>query len=264
LLDEVHSDGKNYADCPIDYHRQKISRSRHCPHAVVLEQLSQSLKSLPYKCFDLKDLFLAELRYVVDCTFVSLLTTVEHLMGRRLQLSGAWFRYAAPDNLTEYNRTFQTELRFQAPKHRLIFDANCLNWPVLSSDSDLLMLFEQRAEAMLESMNRMKPYTQQVVQAIVKYLEAELPTIDAIAHSLAISVRQLQRKLHTEGTSFQELLNETHKGLALQYLKNPTIPIHDVTFLLGFSAPSAFNRAFKRWMGQTPRSYRRFSQDTLR
>ncbi|MDJ0595497.1 MAG: helix-turn-helix transcriptional regulator [Pleurocapsa sp. MO_226.B13] len=51
-------------------------------------------------------------------------------------------------------------------------------------------------------------------------------------------------------------LNQTRKQLALQHLKNPETSIHDVAFLLGFSEPSAFHRAFKRWTGQTPRIYR--------
>jgi AraC-like DNA-binding protein len=58
------------------------------------------------------------------------------------------------------------------------------------------------------------------------------------------------------GTSFQKLFDRTRQELALQHLKNPTAPINDIAFLLGFSDPSAFNRAFKRWTGKTPRSYR--------
>ncbi|WP_290883145.1 helix-turn-helix transcriptional regulator [Fischerella sp.] len=68
--------------------------------------------------------------------------------------------------------------------------------------------------------------------------------------------RQLQRELQAEGTSYQQLLDETRKELALRHLQNLDTPIHDVAFLLGFSEPSAFHRAFKRWTGQTPRVYR--------
>ncbi|MEA5573021.1 helix-turn-helix transcriptional regulator [Calothrix sp. UHCC 0171] len=67
-----------------------------------------------------------------------------------------------------------------------------------------------------------------------------------------VSIRQLQRELQAENTSYQQILDKTRKELALQYLNNLEISIHDVAFLLGFSEPSAF----KRWTGQTPKNYR--------
>jgi len=137
-----------------------------------------------------------------------------------------------------------------------MFDATCLNWPILTSNAALLPLFEQEAEVMLEAIHQTQSHTRQVVQAIAHQLKGELPTIQAIAHKLTISVRQLQRELKTEGTSFQKLLDKTRQELAVRHLKNPMTPINDIAFLLGFSDPSAFNRAFKRWTGNTPRSYR--------
>lgn len=204
----------------------------------------------------LKNYLLEEPRYAIESTFASLLTATETLTGKPLCLSAAWFQYSSPVNRSEYERIFQTPLQFAMPTNRLVFDANCLNWPVLSSNANLLPLFEQQAEAMLNQMNRTDRYTQQVVQTLVQQLKGELPTIDAIAHQLAISVRQLQRELQAEGTSFQQLLDETRRELALRHLENSATPIHDIAFLLGFSEPSAFHRAFKRWTGKTPRSYR--------
>ena len=77
-----------------------------------------------------------------------------------------------------------------------------------------------------------------------------------IAHSLTMSVRQLQRELHAEGTTYQQLLDETRQALVQRYLSNPATPIHHVAFLLGVSEPSAFHRALKRWTGQTLHTYR--------
>lgn len=198
----------------------------------------------------------SHLRYLVECTFASLLAATKALTGRSLQLSAAWFQYAPPADTADYKRIFQTEAQFFQPVNRLVFDASCLNWPILSSNPALLTLFEQHAEAMLDDINQTESRTRRVIQAIARQLTGELPTIDAIARELALSVRQLQRELQTEGTSFQKLLDQTRKELALRYLKDPATPIHDISFLLGFSEPSAFNRAFKRWTGHTPRGYR--------
>ncbi len=205
-----------------------------------------------------------ELRYAVECTFVSLLKATAYLTGKSLSLSAAWFQHTPLETTTEYDRIFQTDVQFSKPISRLMFDANCLDWAILSSNPALLPLFEQYAEGMLHDIhliqghtnNVTKDYTQRVIQAIAQRLTGDLPTIGAIAQELAISARHLQRELQAEGTSFQKLLDATRKELALQHLKNPTVPIHAIAFLLGFSEPSAFNRAFRRWTGSTPGTYR--------
>lgn len=72
-----------------------------------------------------------------------------------------------------------------------------------------------------------------------------------------MSPRSLQRRLREEGTTFAELLEELRRDLALRYLRDPRIGIAEVGFLLGFRDVTAFHRAFRRWMGTTPASYRR-------
>lgn len=237
----------------------KLSRytSLFCQSAQMKFSVSDGIVFYDYTVTDdVKNYLLEEPHYTIEWTFASFLTAAAALTGQTLRLSAAWFHYASPANTSEYDRIFQTELKFSMPVSRLIFDASCLSWPILSSNSNLLPLFESQAETMLNEMNRGDRYSQKVVQAIIQQLTGDLPTIDAIAHDLAISVRQLQRELQTEGITFQKLLDATRKELALQQLKDPTIPIHAIAFLLGFSEPSAFNRAFKRWTGKTPRNYR--------
>jgi len=67
-----------------------------------------------------------------------------------------------------------------------------------------------------------------------------------------MSERSLQRKLSAEATTFDQLLDELRHGLSLRYLADPRISIAETAYLLGYSEPSAFHRAFKRWTGQTP------------
>ncbi|WP_236142940.1 AraC family transcriptional regulator [Nostoc sp. CMAA1605] len=208
---------------------------------------------------DVKNYLLEQPRYAIESTFASLLTATPVLTGKPLLLQAVWFKYPRPDDISEYERIFATGLHFSMPTNRIIFDANCLNWSILSANPHLLNVFEQHAQTMLEAMNREDDYTRKVVQEIIKQLKGNLPPIEAVARNLAISVRQLQRELQAEGTSYQQLLDQTRKELALRYLQSPHTPIYDVAFLLGFSEPSAFHRAFKRWTGQTPKAYRALS-----
>jgi len=71
-----------------------------------------------------------------------------------------------------------------------------------------------------------------------------------------MSGRTLQRRLSDRGYSFQKVVDEARRELAERLLKGTEYPLAEVAFLTGFSEQSAFNRAFKRWAGQTPRSFR--------
>lgn len=106
---------------------------------------------------------------------------------------------------------------------------------MLSVNASLLSAFEQHAEDILNQLDQSDTYTNRVIQEITRSLHGEVPSIEAIAHNLAISIRHLQ----AEGTSYQQLLDATRKELALRYLKKLNVTVHDVAFLLGFSEPSA-------------------------
>ena len=71
-----------------------------------------------------------------------------------------------------------------------------------------------------------------------------------------MSERTLQRRLQAEGTSFQEILEETRRSIALGYLADRRFAAYEVSFMLGYSEPATFFRAFKRWTGKTPQTYR--------
>ena len=71
-----------------------------------------------------------------------------------------------------------------------------------------------------------------------------------------MSNRTLQRKLKDEGTSFMDLLQDTRLQLARKYLRQPSRSVVETAYMLGFSEPSTFSRAFKRWTGLAPAEYR--------
>lgn len=83
------------------------------------------------------------------------------------------------------------------------------------------------------------------------------PSLGAIAQRLHMSPRTLQRRLELDGTSFHVLAGDVRRERALAYLADPKLPLAEVAFLLGFSAPSAFHRAFRKWTGRTPLQHRR-------
>jgi AraC-like DNA-binding protein len=93
--------------------------------------------------------------------------------------------------------------------------------------------------------------------AMTKLLAAGRFGVDDVAKELAVSARTLQRRLERSGTTFGEVCDETRRDAALAHLRDPRLPIKETAFLLGFSEPSTFYRAFRRWTGDTPANYRR-------
>lgn len=81
-----------------------------------------------------------------------------------------------------------------------------------------------------------------------------------VASRLGISVRNLQRRLKALGTNYQRLLDECRQTLAMQLIEDMTIPLYEVSYMVGYTEPSAFYKAFKRWAGTTPGEYRQALQ----
>jgi AraC-like DNA-binding protein len=80
-------------------------------------------------------------------------------------------------------------------------------------------------------------------------------SINKVAKEMAVSVRTLQKRLESEGVVFSDLYKEIRQRLAKKYLRE-NYTVEQITYLLGFSEPSVFRKAFKKWSGVTPREYR--------
>jgi len=100
--------------------------------------------------------------------------------------------------------------------------------------------YKQRCEIVIDTMIGVSP-----------------PIRSHVADLMNISVSTLQRKLNNEGTTFQEILEDTRKRLAKLYLTERKISITDVAYLLGYKSHSQFFKAFKIWFGITPKTYQR-------
>jgi AraC-like DNA-binding protein len=95
-----------------------------------------------------------------------------------------------------------------------------------------------------------------VQSAVCEALGTNTPTLSSIASKLGIGTRTLQRRLYSNGHSFQNIVDLARKDVARHLLSETDLCLAEIAFLTGFSEQSAFSRAFKRWVGQTPRSYR--------
>jgi AraC-like DNA-binding protein len=170
----------------------------------------------------------------------------------------AWFKHPAPQDTSEYQRTFAPgKLRFGAPFNGFVFSESLLQQPTAAPDPKLHEVLRKYADVLISELPKSESVSDRVRAQIRDKLANRGSSVTRVARALAMSRRTLARKLEQEGTTFSQLLEETRHQLALRYVKSRALEITEIAFLLGFSQTGPFHRAFKRWTGQTPREYRR-------
>ena len=147
--------------------------------------------------------------------------------------------------------------RFGAAANVARFDAALLAMPVPNADPILYPVLQQHAERLLSQREATAPaIVAQVRAAIIRNLAHDRVRLNTIAAELALSPRTLQRKLADAGASFQQVLDGARYALALDYLRQGSLSLQEIAFLLGYQEQSAFSHAFKEWSGANPGAWR--------
>lgn len=160
-----------------------------------------------------------------------------------------------PSCADRFNAYFQCPVEFSAPLNAIYFDAGLLEQPLPSANPELARANDRVVIDYLNRFDR-EALSMQVRARLIDLLPSGQPTQAQVADALHMSVRNLQRRLQAEGTGFKQLLDETRRELAVQYVRQAYRPIGEITYLLGFSEPSNFTRAFRRWTGSAPMEFR--------
>ncbi|MCP4440641.1 MAG: AraC family transcriptional regulator [Aureispira sp.] len=205
---------------------------------------------------DCKRLYPTALQQSLDWAMVFSLREYQLLTLEQAQPLLVQFTYPEPEQLSMYKQVFSCPIHFEAKQYLIRFDKNVLIQKILLANYDLLKILEQYAQKQISLLEKPLSFSKNVEQAILRQSNLALPQIEDIARTLNMSTRTLQRKLKAEDTSFQNILDEIRKNLALEYLQDSTIPVKEISFLLGYNEVSAFGRALKRWTGKTPTQYR--------
>ena len=158
-----------------------------------------------------------------------------------------------------YRRHFPYELRFCSPRSELHFEPALLDQPMPLRDPETSDMCQQQCQMLLARMSQSSGFAEKVRQLIVAR-PGFFPDIDYVAEKLNMTSRTLRRRLSEENSSYQQILGEVRYQLAREYLSTSTLPLEEISVLLGYSAPGNFTHAFKRWHGSSPRQFRQESQ----
>jgi AraC-like DNA-binding protein len=151
------------------------------------------------------------------------------------------------------------DVRFGQAKNRLVFDAALLDLPLVSADRAALRLARDQCEASLEALISDSGLVQRVRGLIARVSDSP-GSLAQVAAALRISPRTLKRRLAAHGVSFTELLAEARRETALRLLRASSLSVDAIAQRLGYSTAPNFIRAFRRWTGSTPNSYRQLSR----
>jgi len=164
------------------------------------------------------------------------------------------FTHGEPSYREEYDRIFGIPLVFGSSMNAILFGEELLSVRLPQQNQYVSSLLTERAEGLLEKLEDSKSMRGRVESLLIPILHTGEADMETIARKLSLSRQTLFRKLKAEGVTFEQVLDQLRHKLAREYLNGKNISVNETSYLLGFSDPAAFSRAFKRWTGSSPRT----------
>jgi AraC-like DNA-binding protein len=179
------------------------------------------------------------------------------LVGRRVPVLQACFAYAEPSYSAEYKMMYSERLSFDTPATQIEFESRYLSLPVIQTPETLKAFLASAPENIVLKYKNERSLTAQVRRQLRILPPAEWPRFEEIAATLHLTGSTLRRRLADEGQSYQLVLDELRRDLAIGALIHTTKTVSMIAAELGFADPGSFHRAFKKWTGTPPAGYRK-------
>ena len=191
------------------------------------------------------------------------LTWGRTLAGDEIAPKQVRMMWRGPSDPAPFEAFFRSPIEFGAVEDSLVFRGNVLEAPLPECAPELTEMFEAYAGALIKQMAPELSFIERVQEALAEGLLTEATSETAVAQRMGITVRTLHRRLAASDTSFRQVRSDFMRSRAEQLLREPRLPIAEVSYLLGYAEPSNFHRAFRRWVGVTPAQWRSKQQASL-
>jgi AraC-like DNA-binding protein len=191
----------------------------------------------------------------IDAFFTCIMKMCRMNYGKNLNPVRMSLTRKKPSCFHVYQEVFKAPVVFEADQNSLILPSDAVDRRLISDNPQLALIHDKIMIDYLANLEK-SDTVNQVKAAIIDRLPSGEIAQQDVAPLVNMSVRSLQRRLKTLGTSFQKLLDLTRRELAQNYIRDMETDLSEIAFMLGFSEHSAFSRAFKRWTGRSPKETR--------
>jgi AraC-like DNA-binding protein len=200
-------------------------------------------------------------RFAAEVTASMMIRVVRKFVGKEAFAQEVWFQHPEPAYSERYRQLFECPVRFSQSENALFGSAAILQTPQRHGDLTTSQLLRAAAEQLLAKLGTRASIVERLSARL--RLESDLCNVDMskIAREFGLTHRALRRRLQTEGASMSQVLEQARERLACEELSRPGASIRDTAERIGYSEPSAFFRAFKRWTGLTPAQYVRAAEE---
>ena len=193
--------------------------------------------------------------FLVEEAFGSVLSVARHLVGMALIPIRVDFSFAQSGSKAPYAHFFHCPVHFGSASNRLVFDSRWLEYPLLGYDPITSEMLRKQLDSLLAAPTA----RHELVVSLARHFRAKIedhPRQIELAHQANLSERTLRRRLDAQAVSYRHLRDEALYEKARDLMANSTLKILEVAQAVGYADARAFRRAFKRWSGQSPSTYR--------
>lgn len=222
--------------------------SRGHPHVSADGQRASFYSIRPYNIFNY---------FVVDSVLAGWTSILRHITGQHSVLERATIEYPSQGLDGTFETWFGCPVEFSANQNSLILAPGVAQKALLAAQPAMFRKLRDACDRELTQRQSGWGLQEKIREKLAPMLEGEPPRLEEIAIELGIAPWTLQRQLASEGTGFRELMDDTRKDLALAYVRETRLAFAEIAWLLGFSGPASFHKAFRRWFDRSPGSYRR-------
>ncbi len=199
---------------------------------------------------------LGDLRLLaIEDILTNIITTARWVLGQPLPTTKLRCNYPAPPHSARYESIFQCPIEFDSPATQLFFNANILDEALPQASPQSIRLYQNLCEE--KSMTHNHGDIAWRLSQIIVEDPAAPPSLHDAAIKLHCSPRTLSRKLLAQGWRYQQLIDQVKEIHARRHLSDPTLSITRIGQQLGYADSSGFHRAFKKWTGMSPRTFRK-------
>ena len=193
--------------------------------------------------------------YEIERVFAGFLNWVRTFIGQKICPVRLGFQYAEPEYVDSYKKHFQCPMMFDQNKNTITLPASILYQQNPQHNTYLYNVLHTHAESLLSKVDVPNSFADGIRGMIAGRLCHGNFSAEEIAASVKMAKRTLNRKLGEQGVTYQELLDDVRKAMAIAYLEQGECSVQTIPFLLGYSDSRGFLRAFKRWTGYSPKQF---------